>query len=212
MVASNLRCILAAGVAGIALASGSGASAQENTQLNEVVVEGGQANAEDASGVGPVNGVVAKVTTDGLQDPHRNRREFPQSVSVVGRTEMDDQGAQKIDEALRYTAGVFAQPFGADSDTNWLYHPRLRRDPDRRLHGWTAAVRPRLRRLLFDQFNLERIEVLKGPASVCMVAPIPAAWSTMSANARIRAQALCRDRHKRCGQRLSRLRYRRRGQ
>ena len=50
MGASNLRCILAAGVAGIALASGSGAWAQENTQLNEVVVDGAQANAENASG------------------------------------------------------------------------------------------------------------------------------------------------------------------
>ena len=165
MVASNLRCILAAGVAGIALASGSGAWAQENTQLNEVVVDGGQANAEDASGVGPVNGVVAKVTTTGSKAPTEIER-IPQSVSVVGRTEMDDQGAQKIDEALRYTAGVFTQPFGADSDTNWIYIRGFDATQTGVYMDGLQLFGHGFGGFYVDQFNLERIEVLKGPASV----------------------------------------------
>lgn len=114
---------------------------------------------------GPVNGYVAKNTSVGSKS-NTPIQEIPQSVSVIGRQEIDDRGAQKVDEALRYTAGVFTQPFGTDSDTNWLF-----------IRGFdatqTGIYQDGLQNQSFsfgaffiDSFNLERIEVLKGAASV----------------------------------------------
>lgn len=137
--------------------------AQQPIQLEAVVVEGGGTSRGDATGA--VEGVVAKKTLTGSKTA-TNIKEIPQSVSVVGRQEIDEQGAQKVDEALRYTAGVFAQPFGPDSDTNWLF-----------IRGFqataTGAYMDGLQLFSYgfggfyvDSFGLERIEVLKGPASV----------------------------------------------
>ncbi|WP_439542795.1 TonB-dependent siderophore receptor [Hyphomicrobium sp.] len=117
------------------------------------------------SAIGPVNGYVAKNTSVGSKS-NTPIQDIPQSVSVVGRQEIDDRGAQKVDEALRYTAGVFTQPFGTDSDTNWLF-----------IRGFdatqTGIYQDGLQNYSFafgafyiDSFNLERIEVLKGAASV----------------------------------------------
>ncbi|WP_291171629.1 TonB-dependent receptor plug domain-containing protein [Hyphomicrobium sp.] len=72
------------------------------------------------SATGAVNGFVGTDTTTGSKSPTAIK-DIPQFVSVVGRDEIDTQGAQKADEALRYTSGVFAQPFGADTDMNWLF-------------------------------------------------------------------------------------------
>ena len=39
----------------------------------------------------------------------------PQSISVVTKDQMQDQGAQNVTEALRYTPGVTVQSFGANA-------------------------------------------------------------------------------------------------
>lgn len=166
----GFRALLAAGVAGIAVSHAPLARAQDGatTVLDPVVIDGagGQSTTgEGAGGVGEVNGVVAKKTRTGSKSA-TDIAEVPQSVSVIGREEIDAQGAQKADEALRYTAGVFAQPFGPDSDTNWIY-----------IRGFdatqTGVYMDGLQLFGYgfggfyvDSFGLERIEVLKGPASV----------------------------------------------
>ncbi len=72
----------------------------------------------------------------------------------------------KVDEALRYTPGVLSAPFGTDPDTDWFY-----------IRGFDAAQTGLFLDGLplfsfgfgnfqIDPFMLERIEVLKGPASV----------------------------------------------
>ena len=161
MVGSNLRCILAAGVAGIALASGSGAWAQTNTQLEPVVVEGEAAEtarSDRSTASLPRTTTGSKTATE--------IKEIPQSVSVVGRQEIDDQGAQKVDEALRYTAGVFAQPFGPDSDTNWLFIRGFQATATGTYMDGLQLFSYGFGGFYVDSFGLERIEVLKGPASV----------------------------------------------
>lgn len=133
--------------------------------MEEVVVDGGNVGAEDVSGVGEVDGVVAKRTRTASKTS-TPIEEIPQSVSVIGREEIDDQGAQKIDEALRYTAGVFTQPFGPDSDTNWIYIRGFDATQTGvymdglQLYGYGFGG------FYVDQFGLERIEVLKGAASI----------------------------------------------
>ncbi len=70
-----------------------------------------QVVSQDTSPWGPVAGYVASdnVTSTKTDAP---LVETPQSVSVVTRQQMDDQGVQTVSQALRYTAGVVpeAQP------------------------------------------------------------------------------------------------------
>lgn len=155
--------LLMAGVAAIAVPSL--AAAQEGiTQLDRIAVEGGTAAEQD--GAGPVEGYVAKTTTTGSKSATPLKL-VPQSVSVVGGVEMSDRGVvNKVDEALRYTPGVTAEPFGTDPDTDWFY-----------IRGFdatqTGVFLDGLNLFSYgfggfqiDPLALERIEVLKGPASV----------------------------------------------
>lgn len=165
---TDYRMLLATGVAGIVLLQALPAAAQSQgeTELSPVVVNSGAGNGtEDASGTGKVNGVVARNTTTGSKTATKIA-EIPQSVSVIGREEIDEQGAQKVDEALRYTAGVFTQPFGADSDTNWMFIRGFQATATGTYMDGLQLFSYAFGGFYVDSFGLERIEVLKGPASV----------------------------------------------
>lgn len=139
--------------------------AQENgtpIQLQQITVESGEGG--EASATGPVRGFVAERTTTGSKTD-TPIEQIPQAVSVVGREEMDDLGAQKVDEALRYTAGVFAQPFGPDTDTNWLYIRGFDATQSGTYLDGLQNFSYGFGGFLIDSFGLERIEVLKGPAA-----------------------------------------------
>ncbi|HEV7322637.1 MAG TPA: TonB-dependent siderophore receptor [Ensifer sp.] len=156
---------LASGVACIAILSAGAAFAQDApvTRLEKIEATGTQAKAD---ATGPVEGYVAKATTTGSKSA-TPISEVPQSVSVIGREELDDRGVvTKVDEALRYTPGVMAEPYGVDPDTDWFY-----------IRGFDAAQTGVFLDGLnlfsygfggfqVDPFMLERVEVLKGPASV----------------------------------------------
>ncbi|WJR67055.1 TonB-dependent siderophore receptor [Neorhizobium sp. CSC1952] len=162
------RLGLGAGVALIGICAGWAAQAQAQVQaqnadttLAPIVLQG-----EGESATGPVKGYVAKKSTTGSKtDTPLN--EIPQAVSVVGKEEMDDRGVvNKVDEALRYTPGVVAAPYGTDPDTDWFY-----------IRGFdatqTGVYLDGLNLFSYgfggfqiDPFMLERVEVLKGPASV----------------------------------------------
>jgi len=117
----------------------------------------------------PVEGYVAPVTTTGTKTD-TPLIETPQSVGVVTRDQIDDQAATTVSQALRYTAGVlpevrptgrydsvFVRGFGGQGAgaayVNFL-------DGLRQQRGISYAV-PTV-----DPWLLERIEVLRGPASV----------------------------------------------
>src|SRR5690606_19402764 len=105
----NLLALL---VSGTALASipASAQEANKPLELNTVVIQSdGNGGTTRAEGLGPVKGFVPRATITGSKDSVAIDK-IPQSVSVVGRDQMDALGAQKIDEALRYTPGVLAQP------------------------------------------------------------------------------------------------------
>lgn len=96
--------------------------------------------------------------------------ETPQTISVVTRAELDERGAQNLNEAVAYTASVRPESGGLDSrtdtltirgytvsgaSTSYIYLDGLRGLTG---GGWTYSA--------FDAFGLERVEVLKGPAAV----------------------------------------------
>ena len=46
--------------------------------------------------------------------------ETPQSISVIGSEQIRDQKPGKFDEILRYSPGVLAGTFGADTRNDWF--------------------------------------------------------------------------------------------
>ncbi|MGY3366656.1 hypothetical protein ACVWZL_003781 [Bradyrhizobium sp. GM2.4] len=68
--------------------------------------------------LGPVHGYVAGRSSSGTKT-NTPIMETPQAVSVIGAEQIRDQKANKLDEVLRYTGGVRAGTFGADSRNDW---------------------------------------------------------------------------------------------
>lgn len=96
--------------------------------------------------------------------------EVPQAISVVGRTQMDQQKAQTVAQALKYTPGVFA-----DSRADGLFDGLWIRgfggvgglaNFNKLLDGLPMQSGQYLATPAVDAYLLDRLEVLKGPASV----------------------------------------------
>ncbi|MGE8478788.1 MAG: TonB-dependent siderophore receptor [Pseudomonas shirazensis] len=116
-------------------------------------------------GDGPVPGYVAKRTTVGTKtDTPIN--EIPQSISVITRDEMDQRGVQDFNAAVAYTPGIRALDYAGGQGA-----------PDIFLRGFRAfnlfgLYQDGLRTGFnqydtnFETFGLERVDVVKGPASV----------------------------------------------
>ncbi|AOB31969.1 TonB-dependent receptor [Bordetella sp. H567] len=131
--------------------------AQETQQLPVISVTGEAVETAE----GPVPGYVARRSSAGSKTD-TPLVETPQSISVVTRQQMDDQAAQTLDQALRYVPAVYSQDndlrfdqltirgFAADSYLDGM-----------KLNRTTWFANPRI-----DPYFLERIDVLRGPASV----------------------------------------------
>ncbi|WP_181704903.1 TonB-dependent siderophore receptor [Chthonobacter rhizosphaerae] len=128
--------------------------------LEPIVVEGSGDGATD-----PVEGYVAGRTATGSKTA-TPVEEIPQAVSVIGREQIENLGAEKADEALRYTAGVFAQPFGPDTDTNWLFIRGFQATQTGLYLDGLQSYGFGFGGFLIDSYLLDRVEVLKGAASV----------------------------------------------
>ncbi|MGN7743455.1 TonB-dependent siderophore receptor [Pseudomonas sp. 22526] len=95
--------------------------------------------------------------------------ETSQSVSVVTREQMDDQGSQTVSQTMRYTPGVLTNPYGAthrydyvamrgfnDGSVDNIYLDGLKSMGD---SGTYSTMQ-------IDPYFLERVDILKGPSSV----------------------------------------------
>ncbi len=132
--------------------------------LGPVTIEG-QGQAETAWG--PVQGYVAKQSATATKTD-TPLIETPRSVTVITRDQLDAQGVQTLSQALRYTSGVSPEQYGPDVRADWftvrgfagdLYWDGLRVPQISNRPGNYAAYR-------IEPYSLERIEVLKGPASI----------------------------------------------
>ncbi|MEQ9674867.1 MAG: TonB-dependent receptor plug domain-containing protein, partial [Roseovarius indicus] len=105
------------GAAGLLLLSAATAAyaqaEDENFDLGTLTLQ----NQEDATG--PVGADMNPPTVTGTKAPV-TVSEVPQSVSVLGREKIERFGANRVSEALRYTAGVTSDVFGDDDDYDWL--------------------------------------------------------------------------------------------
>jgi iron complex outermembrane recepter protein len=123
----------------------------------------GNANASDKTAYGPVKDYVAKNTATGMKTD-TPLKEIPQSVSVVGAEQIRDQGAHNIQEALRYVPGVVADAYGVDGRADG--HFIRGTEATEYLDGMKRTFSYYTYNYRMDPYFLERIEVLRGPASV----------------------------------------------
>lgn len=150
---------LAALVAALFAAQGAYAQQQEQV-LPEVKVRA----ATPESPIGPDEGYEVKRSASATKTD-TPLIETPQSVTVITRDRIEDQGATNLQDALNYAAGVRSDAYGLDSRTDSMRirgaYPEEYLDGLRRKLGgfYTSTTR-------VEPYTLERIEVLRGPSSM----------------------------------------------
>ena len=157
-------------LSGVSLLALSGAALSQSTAdivyLGEIDI--GAAGGGDATA--PVAGYVAE-TAQSATKSTMPMLVTPRSVSVITGDMIEDQGGTNLGDTLRYTPGVFAQPYGTD--------PRFDSPTIRGFDASNAQYLNGLRLMRdfgapsFETYSLERIEVLRGPASTLYGAGIP---------------------------------------
>lgn len=164
-----------------ALLQGSGLRAVPNANGEGYRVEADPHAAGDGSALLPTITIMGRPPSDigvlSLRSGAGTKTDTPliesaQSISVINRDLMDMIGATSTAEALRYSAGVSVNGYGADSRVdeisvrgfrtgsfaNNLYLDGLR--PPGSSSGASASATQ------FEGYGLERVEVLRGPSSV----------------------------------------------
>lgn len=123
----------------------------------------------NASGVqsitGAIDGVVATRSSVGSKT-NTAINEIPQSISVITREEMDKRGVQDFNSAVAYTPGVRAIDYVGGQGAPDIYMRGFR---SFNLFGiYKDGLRTGFNQYDtdFDTYGLERIDVIRGPASV----------------------------------------------
>jgi len=131
--------------------------------LEPLMVQGQAVNTADA----PTTGYSADATRAATKTD-TPLIQTPQAIDVVSREQVEDQGARTINNALRYTPGVFTGLAGASSRQTTI---ALRGSPggdvnNTFLDGLRLANDPgSFTNIQVDPFFLERIDVVKGATS-----------------------------------------------
>ncbi|WP_160003240.1 TonB-dependent siderophore receptor [Rhizobium sp. 18055] len=157
-----MKALAATAMVGVTISAPGNASAQDAdsaTALAPITVQAKQSEDPKA----PVKGFVAKTSSTATKTG-TPLLETQQSISVITNDQMRAQDAETVGQAVEYTAGVSGTPYGSDPRFD---SPRIRGFDGRQaqfLNGLrmmrTAGAPP------VDPYQLERIEVLRGPASV----------------------------------------------
>jgi iron complex outermembrane receptor protein len=142
-----------------------GAVAQGTIPLDTIDVQG-----TNQSPYGPGVGYIATRTTSGSKTD-TPLIEIPQSISVVTRQQMDDRNVQNLNDVLRYTAGVQAGDTGDLTTESFA----IRGYNSPYLSLYRDGLRAMFRAFdnVTEPYGLDRVEVLKGPASVLYGQGIP---------------------------------------
>lgn len=140
------------------------AATPANTESAAQPAAGAGAGRERAGG--PVNGYMARLSASGTKTS-TPIIQTPQSITVISAEQIRDQKiVSKFDEVLRYTPGVIGGTYGSDFRNDWFL---IRGFPAQNealfLDGlqlfYTSYASWKL-----QPFNLERVEVLRGPSSI----------------------------------------------
>ncbi|KLN63507.1 TonB-dependent siderophore receptor [Vibrio sp. VPAP30] len=92
--------------------------------------------------------------------------ETPRAVSVVTREQMDDRASISISDALQYTPGIQTNHYGDDNKQDWFVVRGFAQAGTGLYQDGTRLYSAGFYSWQIDPFGLERVEVLRGPASV----------------------------------------------
>lgn len=94
--------------------------------------------------------------------------EIPQSITVIGRDALDEQNVQSLNQALRFVPGVQSEQFGVDNVFDFFAIRGFRADDTGVFRDGLLLFSPASGFAAFrlEPYGVERIEVLRGPASV----------------------------------------------
>jgi iron complex outermembrane recepter protein len=140
-------------------------TARSKKQSTTVVPSGAPPTATQPreTGFGPVSGYVAHQSATGTKTD-TPIIETPQSISVVPNDQLEAQQVWTAKEALRYTAGAVYDTRGNFSAYDIIYNRGFivnRYLDGMRLQGDSGFVTPQV-----QLYDTERVELLRGPASV----------------------------------------------
>ncbi len=139
-----------------------GATYAATSTEETLVVSGNTQVSEDPTL--PVKGMVATKSLSATKTPTEILK-TPQSVSVVTRDQMDAQDASSVSQALRYSSGVFTEYRGSSNRNDEVFVRGFSYVPkflDGLSYGATASSQTGS----LDPWLLERVEIIRGPASV----------------------------------------------
>ncbi|WP_137820213.1 TonB-dependent siderophore receptor [Pseudomonas sp. 2FG] len=117
------------------------------------------------SPVGEDQGYVAKNSRSATKI-NTPLNETPRSVSVVTEAQMKDRNVQTVSEALRYSAGVQAGFYGEDNKQDWFIIRGFKQANNGLFMDGARVFSSGFYSWQIDPYMLERVEVLKGAASV----------------------------------------------
>jgi iron complex outermembrane receptor protein len=157
MFMSVRRSGLLAGIAASALLAGAAHAADSASNADEIVVTGDHPVTEALSGT--------KSNTPLI--------ETPQSISVIDGSEIAELGLQNLNQALRFVAGVTPETRGASAEVYDQFKLRgfdapVYLDGLKQFSSASGYAAPQV-----DVSRLERIEIVKGPASALYGASSP---------------------------------------
>lgn len=140
------------------------AAALEPADPTEIVLPPVEVTGRRVATTDPVRGFVAPRAAAGTKTD-TPLIETPQSISVVPRDQVDARQAQTLGEALRYSAGIRPEAYGPDARADWFsirgfdaQDTGIYLDGLRYNLGFAGGA--------YETYGLERLEVLRGPASV----------------------------------------------
>lgn len=114
---------------------------------------------------GPIQGYVASRSSSGTKT-NTPINETPQAISVIGAEQIRDQKPKKFDEILRYTPGIVGGYFGADTRNDWYLIRGFKSDDNSLFLDGIQLFSTAFATWKLQPFNLERVEVLRGPSAV----------------------------------------------
>jgi iron complex outermembrane receptor protein len=147
------------------------APATQSEQQMPVVQVESEMGTDEQGGYGPVDGYIAQRSATAAKTD-TPVLETPRSITVVPAEQMERQAAANIDEVLRYTAGIVSEYRGIDRSRTDLIV--------RGFQGAEFVFTDGMRAgnagygdFDVDPYGLERVEILKGPASILYGAGSP---------------------------------------
>ncbi|MBC9250733.1 hypothetical protein A9179_10640 [Pseudomonas alcaligenes] len=157
---ARLPLAMACALGALSLAVQAEEQAQQPLEMDVLNISG-----ELDSPVGEDQGYVAKNSRSATKI-NTPLSETPRSVSVVTEKQMEDRNVQTISEALRYSGGVQAGFYGEDNKQDWFIIRGFKQANNGLFMDGSRIYSSAFYSWQIDPYMLERIEVLKGAASV----------------------------------------------